>query len=428
MDFLNSFIVRKQKHILLKMSLINKKKIINDPVYGFINIPSDFIFDVIEHSYFQRLRRIKQLGLTYYVYPGAVHSRFQHVIGAMYLMKTAIDVLKTKGVEISVDEEEATILAILLHDMGHGPFSHTLEYSFVNNISHEEISVLFMKELNKIYSGKLTLALEIFQNKYSKKFLHQLVSSQLDMDRLDYLQRDSFFTGVTEGIIGFERIIKMLNVSNNEIVVDAKGIYSVENFLIARRLMYWQVYLHKTVVVTEQILTKIIIRAKELYKSGNKLFTTPALDFFFKNEINTIEKFEHIGALNYFALLDDYDVMTSIKIWMNHEDFVLSFLCKSLINRNLFKIEINKDENFDNSKIEELKKNIATRFSIPNSETNYLVFTGKIYNKAYSRNRDELINILYNKGTLIDIAKASDISNVSVLSKSVVKYFLCYTK
>jgi len=407
---------------------INKKKIINDPVYGFINISSDFVFDIIEHEYFQRLRRIKQLGLTYYVYPGAVHTRFQHVIGATHLMKIAIDVLKNKGVEISNEEEEATILAILLHDMGHGPFSHTLEHSFVTNISHEEISLLFMEEFNKIFNGKLTLAIDIFKNNYHKKYLHQLVSSQLDMDRLDYLQRDSFFTGVSEGIVGFERIIKMLNVYNNEIVVDAKGIYSIENFLIARRLMYWQVYLHKTVVVTEQILTKILIRAKQLYKFDKNLFTTPALKFFMENEIDSLEKFKSLDAIRIFSQLDDFDIMTSIKIWTNHSDKILSFLCKSLINRRLFKIEIQKENEFEKIKTDEIKQKMKVQFSVNDEDVEFLVFTGKIYNKAYSRNKDEIINILYNNGDLVDIAKASDISNVSVLSKSVVKYFLCYPK
>jgi len=371
---------------------INKKKIINDPVYGFINISSDFVFDIIEHEYFQRLRRIKQLGLTYYVYPGAVHTRFQHVIGATHLMKIAIDVLKNKGVEISNEEEEATILAILLHDMGHGPFSHTLEHSFVTNISHEEISLLFMEEFNKIFNGKLTLAIDIFKNNYHKKYLHQLVSSQLDMDRLDYLQRDSFFTGVSEGIVGFERIIKMLNVYNNEIVVDAKGIYSIENFLIARRLMYWQVYLHKTVVVTEQILTKILIRAKQLYKFDKNLFTTPALKFFMENEIDSLEKFKSLDAIRIFSQLDDFDIMTSIKIWTNHSDKILSFLCKSLINRRLFKIEIQKENEFEKIKTDEIKQKMKVQFSVNDEDVEFLVFTGKIYNKAYSRNKDEIIN------------------------------------
>ncbi len=411
------------------MNKLNKKKIINDPVYGFINIPSEFIFDIIEHQFFQRLRRIKQLGLTYYVYPGAVHTRFQHVIGATFLMKTAIDVLRNKNIEITEQEEEATLLAILLHDMGHGPFSHTLEHSFVQNISHEDISILFMQEFNKIFEGRLTLALEIFKNNYHKKFLHQLVSSQLDMDRLDYLRRDSFFTGVSEGIIGFERIIKMLNVANNEIVVDAKGIYSIENFLIARRLMYWQVYLHKTVVVTEKILTKIILRAKELSGNGVKLFCTPSLEFFLKNDIKSLEEFTKQNAISYFAELDDFDIMTSIKVWKNNPDKVLSFLCESLINRRLFKIEIQKDSNdFNYSKINEIKNKFKNKFPFSDAEFEYIIFTGTIFNKAYSKNKDEKINILLNNNQLIDIAKASDISNVSVLSKSVIKYFLCYPK
>jgi len=407
----------------------NKKKIINDPVYGFINFPNDLIFDIVEHHYFQRLRRIKQLGLTYYVYPGAIHSRFQHVLGATNLMKSAVNSLREKDVEISKDEEDAVLIAILLHDMGHGPFSHTLEQSFVKNISHENISLMFMNELNSLFNNKLELGIKIFENKYHKKFLHQLVSSQLDMDRLDYLKRDSFFTGVIEGNVGSDRIIKLLNVADNELVVDAKGIYSVEKFLIARRLMYWQVYLHKTVVVTEQMLIKIILRAKELIKKGEKIFNTPALNFFLKNDINNIQLFNENKALDYFAELDDFDVMTAIKVWTKSEDKILSLLCNNLINRKLFKIEIYSDKNEISEQKKEQIKNLAVeKYKLTDNELDYFVFTGKILNNAYSKNKDEKINILYNNGVLKDIAIASDISNVEALSKSVVKYFIIYPK
>jgi len=407
----------------------NKKKIINDPVYGFINFPNDLIFDIVEHKYFQRLRRIKQLGLTYYVYPGAIHSRFQHVLGATHLMKSAINLLREKEIEITKDEEVAVLLAILLHDMGHGPFSHTLEHNFVKNISHEEISLMFMNKLNEEFDNKLELGIKIFKNQYSKKFLHQLVSSQLDMDRLDYLKRDSFFTGVIEGNIGSDRILKLLNVVNNELVVDSKGIYSVEQFLIARRLMYWQVYLHKTVVVTEQMLIKILVRAKELYKKGIKLFATPTLEFFLKNDIEDNQTFIQKDALNFFTELDDFDIMTSIKVWTKSEDKILAFLCNSLINRKLYKIEIFTDKNeIKESKIEQIKSNVKRKYNLEDSELDYFVITGKILNNAYSKNKDEKINILYNNGTLKDIALASDISNVATLSKSVVKYFISYPK
>ena len=321
--------------------MINKRKIINDPVHGFVTIPSDFIYDLIEHPYFQRLRRIKQLGLTHYVFPGATHTRFQHTIGALHLMSLSIDCLRNKGIIITSEEEEASLAAILLHDIGHGPFSHALEESIISGISHEYISQLLMKELNDQFNRRLDLAIEIFNNRYSKKFLHQLVSSQLDMDRLDYIQRDSFFTGVTEGTIGTDRIIKMLNVANDSLVVEKKGIYSVEKFLIARRLMYWQVYFHKTVIASENLLVNMLKRAKYIAISDSNLYATPALSFFLFRNINSQNLLENYESVKeYFVKLDDSDIIVSAKEWMGHRDIVLSKLARNLINRNLPKVKI----------------------------------------------------------------------------------------
>lgn len=410
---------------------LNKLKIVNDPIYGFINIPSELIFDIIQHPFFQRLRRIKQLGLTSYVYPGATHSRFQHVLGATYLMKQALEVLKNKDVKITDEEEEATLIAILLHDIGHPPLSHSLEYVFVENVSHEELSLLFMGELNKVFDGKLRLGIEIFKGSYKKKFLHQLVSSQLDMDRLDYLRRDSFFTGVSEGVVGSDRIIKMLNTKGDELVVEEKGIYSVEKFLIARRLMYWQVYLHKTVVVAEQMLVKVLLRAKYLYANGTNVFLTPSLKYFFDNKINSakilLERIDGQIPLEVYAQLDDNDVFVSIKQWQYHNDFVLSFLSKSIINRNLLKIEL-QEKPFSKTKINQIRKLAIDHLNIENKDIDFIVFTNSIKNNAYSEKKDEKIYILGKNNELKDIAVASDVSNVAVLSKIVEKFFLCYPK
>ncbi len=410
---------------------LNKLKIVNDPIYGFINMPSELIFDIIQHPFFQRLRRIKQLGLTSYVYPGATHSRFQHVLGATFLMKQALDVLKSKGVSITEEEEEATLIAILLHDIGHPPLSHSLEYLFIENVSHEELSLLFMGELNKKFDGKLSLGMEIFKGSYQKKFLHQLVSSQLDMDRLDYLRRDSFFTGVSEGVVGSDRIIKMLNVKNNELVVEEKGIYSVEKFLIARRLMYWQVYLHKTVVAAEQMLIKVLLRAKSLYANKEEMFLTPSLKYFFDNKINSkkllLDNIDNCIPLEIYAQLDDNDVFVSIKQWQNHTDFVLSFLSKSVINRNLLKIEIQENP-FEEAKLKKIRKLAINKFNIKEKDVDSIVFTNSIKNNAYSEKKDAKINILGKNGSLRDIAVASDVSNVAVLSQIVEKFFLCYPK
>jgi len=409
---------------------MNKRKIINDPIYGLININNDLLFDIIEHPYFQRLRRIKQLGLTDFVYPGATHTRFEHVLGATHLMKLAIDELRNKGNKISNDEAEGVQIAILMHDLGHGPFSHTLEHSFVQNISHEEISVLFMNSINSDLNGKLSLGIEIFNNTYSKRFLHKLVSSQLDMDRLDYLRRDSFFTGVAEGNIGSDRIIKLLNLLDDDLVVEEKGIYSIENFLIARRLMYWQVYLHKTVVSAEKMLVKIIERAKE-QAADNGVFATPALGYFINNKINNLEEFtsENLkpSPLETFAKLDDSDILVSIKEWINHEDSVLANISKRLINRKLFQLEIS-NQPFDNKKIEALNEKTIKLLKIKPEDLKYFVFSDVIKNKAYDPSFDHRINILLKNGNVADIAQASDISNISALSKTVEKYFLCYPK
>ena len=409
------------------MKVQNKRKIINDPVYGFINIPSDIIFDLLEHPYFQRLRRIKQLGLTHFVYPGALHTRFQHAIGALYLMTKAIDVLKSKGHYISDEENEAVCIAILLHDIGHGPFSHALEHSIIKGVSHEDISLAFIQELNKEFKGKLDIALQIYQNKYSRKFLHQLVSGQLDMDRLDYLRRDSFFTGVSEGVVGSDRIIKMLNIKNDELVIEAKGIYSVEKFLIARRFMYWQVYLHKTVLSAENMLIKTLKRANELIKRGDALFATPSLHFFLHNDIDDFDtKFGGKSVLELFASLDDDDIMVSIKEWAKQPDSVLSHLSKSIINRQLFRVEI-QDGQFSENRIENLKNKAVELYNLSADEVNYFVYSKSISNYAYTL-EDTQINILDNDGKLKELSEASDILNIKMLSEKAKKHFLIYPK
>ncbi len=401
--------------------MTNKKKIINDPVYGFINIPGGIIFDLIEHPYFQRLRRIKQLGMTYLVYPGAVHSRFQHTIGAMHLMDMAIDVIRSKGHEITEEESEAARIAILLHDIGHGPFSHALESCIIPNLPHEQLSLMFMQQLNIEFDGKLDLAIKIFKNQYHKKFLHQLISGQLDMDRLDYLRRDSFFTGVTEGVVGSERIIKMLQVVDDNLVVEAKGIYSVEKFLIARRLMYWQVYLHKTVVVAELLLVKLLERIKFLYQNNLLLTNNQYLDYFLAGNHND----SHVEVINNFNMLDDYDVFYLLKQNINSSDKILSILADSLLNRRFPKIIINKEKP-DEKLIEDICRKTKAAYGINDDELKYFVYTGELSNNAYS-NVDEQINILYGD-KLIDIAEASDMLNLSVLSKVVKKYYVCASK
>ncbi|MEZ5084202.1 MAG: HD domain-containing protein [Bacteroidales bacterium] len=404
----------------------NKRKIINDPVYGFISTSNDFIFDLIEHAWFQRLRRINQLGLTHLVYPGALHTRFHHSIGAMYLMQEALTVLKSKGKTFTEKEQLGAIAAILLHDIGHGPFSHALEHTLIKNGDHELLSQAIMKRLNEQFDGKLELAIEIFNHKYPKKYLSQLVSSQLDVDRLDYLTRDSFFTGVSEGVIGTQRIIKMLNVSEDELVVEKKGIYSIEKFIIARRIMYWQVYLHKTVLSAENMLIKILERAKFITDNGYKIFTTPPLHFFLTNTIQKEEFQTNAEIINQFVLLDDYDILTSIKLWAYDSDPVLSSLCSRLINRKLFKCEI-QDEPFDYFYIENLKEKIMDNFNISESELRYFLISDTTSNYAYNIGYDEIF-IMSKSGKITDIEKSSDHLNISVLSKATIKHFICYPK
>jgi len=399
-------------------SSTNKLKIINDPVYGFIKIPYDTVFDLIEHPLFQRLRRIRQLGLTHFVYPGANHTRFQHAVGAMHLMGLAIEEIRSKGHDITEKEARAVTIAILLHDIGHGPFSHSLENCLFSNTPHEEISLMFMEQLNQEFQGKLSMAIEIFRNRYPKKFLHQLVSSQLDMDRLDYLKRDSFFTGVTEGVIGSDRIIKMLNVLNDQLVVDEKGIYSIEKFLIARRLMYWQVYLHRTVVASEQILVSLVLRARALSAEGVELFATPALSYFLREHKQV--------SLEQFALLDDDDFLASAKVWCNNSDRVLSMLANGLVNRKLFSVELD-NQPFQADRVFEIRDRVAEKLSISEQEAEYLVVSDSVSNFAYS-DMDDRITIMDKSGNTCDIAEASDILNISVLSKTVRKYFLCYPR
>ncbi|MBA4408799.1 MAG: HD domain-containing protein [Bacteroidota bacterium] len=409
----------------------NKNKIINDPVFGFINIRSELVFDLIEHPYFQRLRRIKQLGLSYLVYPGANHTRFEHALGALHLMRSAIGILRLKGLEITDEEADAVTIAILLHDIGHGPFSHALENTVVQGIPHERISLLLMEELNRQFEGKLGLAISIFTDQYDRHFLHQLVSSQLDMDRLDYLSRDSFFSGVSEGVISSERIIKMLHVKNDELVVEYKGIYSVENFLIARRLMYWQVYLHKTVLSAEYLLINVLARAREIAMSGTELFATPVLKAFLSNNV-TLDDFVYNRLVNdrpvldLFASLDDNDIIASIKEWQNHPDSILSYLSRCIINRRLFKIKISKKP-ISEHKIAILKEKICSHFNVSNEQLHYFLISDTITNSAYNKVSSDKINVLFKNNKVSDIADASDI-NLSVFSETVRKYFICYPK
>jgi HD superfamily phosphohydrolase len=404
----------------------NKKKIINDPIYGFISIPDEFIFDVIEHPYMQRLRRISQLGLSHLVYPGAVHTRFQHVVGAMHLMGKAINVLKNKGCEISDDEKRAVLLAILLHDIGHGPFSHALEFDIVKSVTHEDISAYFIQSLEQSFGSDLNLALKIFEDKHEKPFLHQLVSSQLDMDRLDYLNRDSFFSGVSEGIIGSDRLIEMLAVNKGQLVLEEKGIYSVEKFIVARRLMYWQVYLHKTVVAAEYMLIYALRRAKWLARKGVDVFSSPALSFFLNKDLSKQEFENDKSVLENFAALDDYDILQSLKVWSNHKDATLKFLSSSIVNRKLFKIEIAK-EPFSDKTIASVKNKLLSTGTYNEMDLSFLVFSDKLVNKAYNQ-KFQNINLLMKTGEIVDLSEASDNLNISALARPVEKYFLCYPR
>ena len=402
----------------------NKLKIVNDPVYGFIHIPNEFILDLIEHPYFQRLCRISQMGLSYLVYPGARHTRFHHALGCMYLMQQAIQTLRYKQVEITPEEEEGLYIAILLHDIGHGPFSHAMEHSIVEGISHEEISLAFMEELNRQFEGKLSIAIEIFVKKYHKQFMNQLISSQLDMDRLDYLKRDSFYSGVSEGNINSQRIIAMLTVKDDTLIVEEKGIYSIEEFLVARRLMYWQVYLHKTSIGAEFVLIRILARVKELTQQGKKLPMTTALRFFVENHI-TKETFDR-HALHLFAQLDDYDIISGLKEWQYGDDWVLAKLSQMILNRDLLRVKLYKSP-VEKEKVQELLQETALQLNISEDLAHYFVFTGEISNTAYRK--DEQNILIYTKNNkIVDVTKASDQMNLDALSTKVTKYYLCSLK
>ncbi len=401
-------------------------KIISDPVFGFIQIPTGLLLDIVKHPLFQRLNRIKQLGLSSNVYPGAQHTRFQHSLGAFHLMSEAIISLTRKGNFIFDSEAEAVQAAILLHDIGHGPFSHVLEHTLVQGVEHEDISLMLMQKINDDFKGQLNLAIEIFKDHYPKRFLHQLISSQLDMDRLDYLRRDSFFTGVTEGNIGSARIIRMLNVKDDHLVVEKKGIYSIENYLMNRRLMYWQVYLHKTSVAAEKVLINVLIRAKELSRKGVDLFASPALSYFLKNQVDKAWWDTHPEALENYALLDDNDIWCALKVWCHHPDKVLSLLSQDMVNRRIFKVEVS-DEPISEEKITAIRTQLAKRYHLPYEETSYLVDVSTVQKDMY-RMEDDSIEILFDDGSSKDISQVSDMLNVELLSKKVRKHYLCYQR
>lgn len=404
---------------------MNKKKIINDPLYGFIHIRSELIFDIISHPYFQRLRYIKQLGLTDIVYPAAVHTRFQHALGAMHLMGRVLDNLRFKGVQISNQEYEAAQLAVLLHDIGHGPLSHALEHSLLPGVKHESISYLMMSSLNKVFDGALELAMKIFRNSYDRKFFYQLVSSQLDIDRLDYLNRDCFFTGVEEGTIGVDRIILMLHVHDDQLVVEEKGIYSIENFLNARRLMYWQVYLHKTTVSAERMLVNLMRRAQALKRAGENIPASEALGLFL-SQTYTIESLRNDkDALAAFGSMDDHDIWGAIKFWRNHKDRILSLLSGMITDRKLFQIRLS-NEPIRKSVVEKIRTSLTEQYQTLRAESSYLYSQGTVTNEAYTEG--EKINILTRSGALLDMAQASDLPNIKALSKIVKKNYLCWPK
>lgn len=404
---------------------MNKKKIINDPVYGFVKIPGELVFDIIQHPWFQRLRHIKQLGLTDLVYPSAQHTRFQHALGSLHLMGQALTTLRDKGVDISQQEFEAAQIAILLHDIGHGPFSHALEDSLLTGIKHESLSYLFMDRLNTQFNGSLDLALKIFRNSYKRKFFHQLVSSQLDIDRLDYLKRDSFFSGVPEGSIGVDRILAMLTVHRDQLVVEEKGIYSIENFLNARRLMYWQVYLHKTTVSAERMVVNLIRRAHYLVKAGENVPASEALTYFFKNTVTLQDFKENLTTLLYFGKLDDQDIWGAIKLWLTHDDFILATLSTMLHERKLFQIMLST-EPIRKTQVESVKAAISETFGTLRSESSYLFSHGTVTNEAYTEGQK--INILMKSGEVVDIAQASDLPSIKAISKIVKKNYLCWPK
>ncbi len=406
------------------MNKPSKLKIFNDPIYGFIRIPNNLVFDLISHPYFQRLRRISQMGLSYLVYPGAHHTRFHHALGAMHLMQEAISLLRLKGVSISGEEENGLLCAILLHDIGHGPFSHALENELVQGISHETLSLRFMEKLDSEFGGVLKTALQIFQGTHPKPFLNQLVSSQLDMDRMDYLKRDSFYTGVAEGNINSERLITMLSVHEGNLVVDAKGVYSVEKFLMARRFMYWQVYLHKTGLVAEQLLIRVIRRARERFQQGVLSCNSESLAFFLERP--RLENGFPDEALERFARLDDVDILAALKHWAEDEDPVLSWLCRMILDRRLLSIKIG-DTPFPEERLQSKKEKLSSRMSFTENEASYFVFGGEITNRAYNQQYQNIL-ILEKSGKVLDVARRSDHLNLEVLSQPVTKYYICYPK
>ena len=405
---------------------MNDSKIINDPVFGFIKIPRGPLLQIVQHPLMQRLTRIKQLGLASVVYPAAQHTRFQHSIGAFHLMSEAIRSLQQKGIYIFDSEEEAVEAAILMHDIGHGPFSHVLENTLIHGITHEEISLLMMEQINQEMNGALNLALMIFKDEYPKRFLHQLISSQLDVDRLDYLRRDSFFTGVTEGNIGSARIIKMLDVVDDKLVVNSKGIYSIENFLTTRRLMYWQVYLHKTAVACEKVLVNTLLRAKYLVMNGEDVFAPPSLKYFLVNEVDAVWFNDHEEALHHYEMLDDNDIWSAIKVWMDSHDKILSILATNLIHRNIFQVEVH-EQPITEERLADLRKEISEKTGIDEKDAHYLMNVSVIQKDMYDVN-DDRIGILYKDGTIRDIAESSEILNISLLSKKIRKYYLCYQR
>ncbi|MDQ7960642.1 HD domain-containing protein [Flavobacterium lindanitolerans] len=406
------------------MSYTNKLKIFNDPIYGFITIPDTLLYDLIQHPYFQRLRRISQMGLSYLVYPGAHHTRFHHALGCMHIMQKAVEVLRYKGVIISNEEEKALYIAILLHDIGHGPFSHAMEHSIVENVNHEAISLLFMNKLNEEFDGQLTLAIRVFKGEYHRKFMLQLISSQLDMDRMDYLRRDSFYSGVAEGNINSDRLIQMMNVVDDVLVIEEKGIYSVEKFLMARRLMYWQAYLHKTSLVAENMLVRVLKRAKELSQKGIVLPCSEPLLYFMQHKVE-LNDFDD-AVLERFSQLDDTDIIAALKAWQNHNDFILSNLSKMIVNRDLLKIKLSS-EKYTPEDVEDLKSKLTNFYRISQQEASYFIFKGKIKNQAYNKDV-EPIKILKKDRTIEDVVEASDQLNLKALSKPVTKYFICFPK
>ena len=405
---------------------MNDSKIINDPVFGFIKIPRGPLLQIVQHPLMQRLTRIKQLGLASVVYPAAQHTRFQHSIGAFHLMSEAITSLQQKGIYIFDSEEEAVEAAILMHDIGHGPFSHVLENTLIHGITHEDISLMMMEQINQEMNGALNLALMIFKDQYPKRFLHQLISSQLDVDRLDYLRRDSFFTGVTEGNIGSARIIKMLDVVDDKLVVNSKGIYSIENFLTTRRLMYWQVYLHKTAVACEKVLVNTLLRAKYLVMNGESVFAPTSLKYFLANEVDADWFNQHDEALRHYEMLDDNDIWSAIKVWMDSHDKILSILATNLVNRNIFQVEVHEHP-ITEERLADLRKEISKKTGVDEKDAHYLMNVSIIQKDMYDVN-DDRIGILYKDGTIRDIAESSEILNISLLSKKIRKYYLCYQR